>query len=408
MYKQLFKEKDFLKIYFARCISCFGDSIDDIAFAMLIYNLTESTFLTSYVFAIKMFFTFTSIFTAAIADRSNKKIMIFISEFSQAIILIILGLMYINNNVNIPFLIIFVTLQAFFSTIGNPAKNSLIVLAINKDMLLEARALLSVSIKIIQVCAYALSAILIARLGILNIILIDSLTFIISSILFINLSYNDVVIPYKSFGEFKKDIKEGFLFVKNKNMILFLLIVSLCGNILMCPVEVLMPAYFSQYTYSSSTYSLFVTFITLGSIAITIIIPRICKKVKEIYMLIVGISFGGVGCFILAFPTVSIMSYIAAIFFGFSFALVSILNVNILQAITPKNMVARVFSIFKCISYLASPVGMFIAGGLGEIIDLRYIFLLVSLFMMVLTCTSYLVFKTFLNNSVRTFEMERG
>lgn len=63
--KQLFiKNKNFRFFWIASCISTIGDFVDDIAFAQLVYFVTKSTLLTSYVFAIKVVFTFLSTLTA--------------------------------------------------------------------------------------------------------------------------------------------------------------------------------------------------------------------------------------------------------------------------------------------------------------------------------------------------------
>lgn len=64
------------------------DYVDDIAFAQLVYLVTESTLLTSYVFVIKIIFTFASIFTATYIDCHKKKPILFITSSGQCIILL--------------------------------------------------------------------------------------------------------------------------------------------------------------------------------------------------------------------------------------------------------------------------------------------------------------------------------
>lgn len=63
--KQLFRNnRDFRFFWVASSISTLGDFVDDIAFAQLVYFVTQSTLLTSYVFAIKVIFTFLSTLTS--------------------------------------------------------------------------------------------------------------------------------------------------------------------------------------------------------------------------------------------------------------------------------------------------------------------------------------------------------
>lgn len=74
-----------------------------------------------------------------------------------------------------------------------------------------------------------------------------------------------------------------------------------------------------------------------------------------------------------------VMVYISALFLGASCSFVSVLNATILQMNTPKEMMARIFSIFKCISFVASPLGIVAAGALGEVLDMAVVFMILAL-----------------------------
>ena len=52
------KNRNFRNFWIASSISTIGDFVDDIAFAQLVYIVTKSTLITSYVFAIKIIFSF--------------------------------------------------------------------------------------------------------------------------------------------------------------------------------------------------------------------------------------------------------------------------------------------------------------------------------------------------------------
>lgn len=54
-------------------VSNAGDYIDDIAFAQLVYSITKSTLFSSYVFAVKIVFSFLNILSATLVDKWNKK-----------------------------------------------------------------------------------------------------------------------------------------------------------------------------------------------------------------------------------------------------------------------------------------------------------------------------------------------
>lgn len=106
-------------------ISAIGDIVDDVAFMQLVYILTNSTVLSGYIFIVKIIITFLGIFMSSIADKWNKKKIIFFSSFSQAMVLAIIYFIYVNNKLNFIVIIIAMILQTIFYTISAPAKKCL-------------------------------------------------------------------------------------------------------------------------------------------------------------------------------------------------------------------------------------------------------------------------------------------
>lgn len=50
-YKELLKQNEYLKLLFANVISRFGDSVDELAFTWLVYQVTGSAAWSAIVFA---------------------------------------------------------------------------------------------------------------------------------------------------------------------------------------------------------------------------------------------------------------------------------------------------------------------------------------------------------------------
>ena len=139
--RQLLKtNKNFRLFWMAISISSLGDYVDDIAFAQLVYLVTKSTLLTSYVFAIKIVFTFLSVFTATYVDRHNKKKILIGTSAGQGIVLVFLLFLYQNQMLNSYILIGFVTIQTVFSTFGTPAQNAFLSCVVTKEEMLSARS----------------------------------------------------------------------------------------------------------------------------------------------------------------------------------------------------------------------------------------------------------------------------
>jgi hypothetical protein len=86
--------------------------------------------------------------------------------------------------------------------------------------------------------------------------------------------------------------------------------------------------------------------------------------------------------------------YFSGFLMGISTYIVSVMNASLIQIYTPVDKSARTFSIFKCLSFLASPLGIVIAGALGEYMNLGYVFAIYGLLMSAAVLGSFLLEKT--------------
>jgi MFS transporter, DHA3 family, macrolide efflux protein len=171
-----------------------------------------------------------------------------------------------------------------------------------------------------------------------------------------------------------------------------IMIVTFFGNMFTSPVDSLMPAYFLQSKYTESAYSTFMLGITSGGIIGGICLSKIQKKLSNNKLLALGFAFGALGMISLYY-NISIIPYISTVLIGISYGVVSIMNAAILQLETPKDMVARTFSIFKCISYIAGPAGIVLAGYFGEIYEMRIVFVPFGLLLLVTSLLTIILIK---------------
>lgn len=85
-----------------------------------------------------------------------------------------------------------------------------------------------------------------------------------------------------------------------------------------------------------------------------------------------------------------IFPIVTGFLYGISNGFVSIMNGVLLQINTPRKMMGRVFSAFRCVSFASGPVGIIIVGYLGEYISLNKIFFYLGC---LLIMTSFISFK---------------
>ena len=391
MLKLLKNNMEFRKFWLAITISTIGDFVDDIAFAQLVYLVTGSTLLTSYVFAIKIICSFMSVFTSTFVDRHRKKNILGLSFLLQGITLVVLYTFCSIGKVNTIILLAVVTLQSVFSSFVVPTKNAMIAMIVDKNDIVDARASMSIVSSIVELCSYALSGAIIATIGINYAILLDALTFFIS-ILFIMFvvekKENDINIS-KNFFE---DVSEGFKFILTDKIILVVVLVTFIGNAAMSPVDALMPAYINQSDLPVWSYSTFMILTSLGGLLGGVVVSFMQKKMKKNHILAIGFLAGSVGMTLMFIPKIEIL-FIAGMLIGISVSVVSVMNAVIIQLETPKEMQARAFSFFSCVTYIASPIGMVLAGGIGENKPMSLIFPIFGVIILLAVIFSALLVK---------------
>ncbi|MDO4294083.1 MAG: MFS transporter [Eubacteriales bacterium] len=385
MFQILKRNKNFRNFFLAVSISVVGDYVDDIAIAQLIYAVTNSTLLMSYVFAIKILLTFLSMFTAAYVDKHSKKKILLVTSFGQGIILLVLLFLYTGNCLNTGILIAFVTVQTIFSTFSIPTRNAMLPYLVSDDEVVNARGLMNMFTQMIQVFSYMGSGIIIGMIGIKGAIGLDSITFFASMIFLYGITMNDVTERgFSSPQSFFSNVKTGFAFVTGNKIICGVLLVTFLGNMFTAPVDSLMPAYFSQGGYGASSYSVFMIGIALGSIFGSILLNRMRQYFSNNILFSTGFLIGGIGILLLYLNT-GFLPFAAAFIIGISYGFISVLNATIIQVNTPKEMIARTFSIFKCISYVSGPLGIVLAGFAGEFFAMNIILAPLGV-LLVLTC----------------------
>ena len=250
--------------------------------------------------------------------------------------------LYQNQMLNSYILIGFVTIQTVFSTFGTPAQNAFLSCVVTKEEMLSARSSLHMFMNFIQIFSYTCAGALITFIGIPGAILLDAFTFLLAVILMcLTENKEGENQKFHSTQEFFENVREGFHFVLHEKLIYSVLIVTFFGNLLIAPVEGLMPAYLAQGGYGDYAYASFMIGIALGGIGGAWLLTKVQDKLEKGKLFACGFFLGALGLGMLYLNHI-VMVYISALFLGASCSFVSVLNATILQMNTPKEMMARI------------------------------------------------------------------
>jgi DHA3 family macrolide efflux protein-like MFS transporter len=388
--RELRMNKPFMLLLTAKLISRFGDSIDSIAYSWMVYLLTGSKVLMGTLFAINFVpGILFSLFTGVFVDRWNPRIIIMIADASRGIMVIMTGLLYWLGILQPWHLFLFTFMNSTFESFATPAEMSLVPHILPTELLLRGNSISSTSTRIAELAGLAAAGALIGIIGISGTLIIDGLTFIISTLLIacITIPYDPLIQSRSSniqATSYFEDFKVGLKFIASQRILLIIMCVATFVNLCLTPFNVLNTVYVKELLHAGP-----IGLSVLGISLITgMIVSGLWLSIKgslfrKSSLIVCGFVILGINYALLyipvAFPIYPL--YTAAFFsfgIGFGVTLVSTPTATYLMEITPKEILGRVGAFFNMVCTCAIPVGSVLAGVVAEITSVHIIYLILG------------------------------
>lgn len=402
------KSKNFWLFMFGRFISLIGSGIQMIALPLYILDLTGSGTLMG-IFSILTLAPalIMAPFSGIIGDRRNRRNVMIVMDLARGILIIFLGIMAMTEKLNIYILF---TLQAFISVMDslfNSSSDALMPDLITKEERMEANSTKSGFDAASMILGPALGGVIYGIWGIKMIFYINGISFIISAIFSIFISYNKKVVEKEKINArvFLNETSETLKFIGSKRGLLQLFTFAMISNFLFSPMfDIIMPyALKKKIGFTSQQFGYMICFfavgILLGSVGISVYFKKLrAKKLMQSGLVIESIVT--VAVCVLVFPKVvgiyggatwALFSSISACFIliGFFNAFVNTPLKTNLQNLVPNEMRSRFFSLLGMFSQGAIPLGSLLYGILLD--SMKYYNLL-----SIITILSVLVSAVFL------------
>ena len=233
---QVLRQRNFALLWFAGLISMMGDWVLFIALPIHTYTLTHSSLATGIMF---MAGTLPRIFVSSLAgvfvDRWDRRQTMVIADFSRMILLLLLLLVRSSESIWIVYVVAF--LQAIISQFFGPAENALLPRLVDKSLLVPANALNALNNNLARLGGPALGGLLLGLFGFRNVVLVDSISFLISGILIaLIVPPSPASVPEKSDDSFAarpklwEDWTSGLQFIRQSSTVyLIFLVMGIAG-----------------------------------------------------------------------------------------------------------------------------------------------------------------------------------
>lgn len=319
-------------------------------------------------------------FAGVLGDRLNRKIIMIVTDFTSAIVLLGLAYASYGDRMSLMLLLVVQGIVSILYGFFDPATKGMLPQLVSKEELTRANSTLASLRTLAGVLSPVIGAALYASLGVSVLFLINGISFLLSGSCSLLIKYKHTK-KEPSLGEtrFLTDLSEGARFILTSNVIRKLCIFFLVIYALIQPLfTVVLPLFFrTNLNYNDAQYGYLQMAMILGALLGSILVGVLFGKEKKITKsLLIGCCMQMVmlvAFTVLLFPgsisllgndTVGYFSLLAGVLCLLSVA-VMFINVPVqtfIQKATPNEYMSRVFSIVGMISKGGMPFGALIYG----------------------------------------------
>lgn len=385
----IWKNKNFTKLWSGLAISYLGTSIHSLALPTLAimvlgYGSKEVGLLKTIE---TISFPLLGLFVGVMADRYNPRILMIISDIVRFFAVISIPILAYFKVLTLTHLFIVAALSGVFSLIFNVSYMTLVPGLLNKNMLAEGNAKLTLIDSASKVLGPTIAGWVINVLGTVKAFLFDGVSYLISAVFLIAIKDNPSTKKEKK-KETKvlKDIKEGVQFVFSHNILKSLTISLTLVNLGYALIQTIIVVFaYQNLNLSPSQVGVIFSISSIGLIFGVMLSKRLSEKIGIGKSLILSTTFLGLSLGALPLSTLitPIISFTLLWFLGALFLpILDINQVTLRQSVTPSNLQGRMNASIRTFMWGATPVGALLGGFLGDTVGMTLAFILGGIFIL--------------------------
>jgi MFS transporter, DHA3 family, macrolide efflux protein len=363
---RLLKLRDLRWLWTSQAISQIGEGLNKVALLYLVYNLTNSTLMTTVIGVLQ---TLPPLILGPVLgvyiDRFPKKWIMMGADTLRAGLALIIPMLYGAGMLTLPRVYVVVFFMAVVSTVFSPALSATVPLIVDRAQLTAANALVASTAMIGMLVGPAVSGLGIATVGMQAVLYASSATFVLSVLSLSRLHLKQPTSQQagkQTRGSFLKELKEGlhFVFVKRRTIAGFVLS-ALCYSLASSAFVFLLPV-FAEKVLHVGAMMLGWLWSAYGAGMVAVSVALACSKQQRATTRLLLISgamvIGGAASFLLAGTTQPLLAIVLVAVIGAGLAAFTPIVWGMLQEMAPEDLRGRIFSIFNTGAMSASMIGM--------------------------------------------------
>jgi MFS family permease len=376
----LWQHPDFLKLWTGQSISELGSQVSQLAIPWLAAVELHASPLAFSLIGVLGFLPFIlfALPAGVWVDRLRRRQILIVGDSARAVLLALIPILWAAGVLQIWHLLVLEFVIGIFTVFFDVAYQSYLPALIEREHLIDGNSKLQLTVSIAQIGGPTLSGTLIAAITAPYAIIVDAVSFAISSVFMIGMKHRENL-PRQDAAEPRPhmwpQVKEGLAWVVGNPNLRAIAGCTGTSNFcsgLMFSIVIL---YMVRVLHLSSISAGAVFAVgSAGSIAGALLANRLGKKFgvgSAIVFMAVIFSFGGL-TYPLApqsFPLPLLMA--GQLLFGFSAVAYNILQVSYRQAITPERLQGRMNAAMRWIVWGTIPLGTLAGGAIAQVTSLH-------------------------------------
>jgi len=376
----LWRHPDFLKLWTGQSISELGSQVSQLAIPWLAAVELHASPLAFSLLGVLGFLPFIlfALPAGVWVDRLRRRQILIVGDSARAALLALIPILWAAGVLQIWHLLVLEFVIGIFTVFFDVAYQSYLPALIEREHLIDGNSKLQLTVSIAQVGGPTVSGTLIAAITAPYAIVVDAVSFAISSVFMIGMKHRENL-PRQDAAEPRPhmwpQVKEGLAWVVgNRNL---RAIAGCTGTSNFCSglMFSIVILYMVRVLHLSSIQAGAVFAVgSAGSIAGALLANRLGKKFgvgSAIVFMAVIFSFGGLAYPLApkSFPLPLLMA--GQLLFGFSAVAYNILQVSYRQAITPERLQGRMNAAMRWIVWGTIPLGTLAGGAIAQATSLH-------------------------------------
>jgi len=360
------KVKHFRIYWLGMFVSLIGTNIQFNAQAWLVFQLTNSAFLLGLVGFLGALPVFTlSLFGGVLADRSNKKNILFATQIIFMLLAFLLATLA-QLKIVTPWQIMLIAFSnGVIMAFDAPARQSIIVELVSKEHLFNAITLNSVAFNSSRIIAPAVAGILISVIGMSGCFYLNGISFlaVIAALFWIKTNGGG---PKKDSSAIR-DLREGLSFVASHRSILALVSMLAVVSLFGISYIMLMPVFVNNVLHAGvMKFGILMSSVGIGALVGSLVLARLGDFKYKGKVLFWSVTIFSILLIVFSLSRSYAWSIILLVCLGYlSVPATAIIN-TLLQTIVPDVFRGRVMSLFMITTNGIVPFGSLISGSLAQ------------------------------------------